>query len=296
MKALAVVVLVAMSTVLTVARERRYGDPNDNVPPFLDFRSGAALEKMTMSYKALAADLYWIRAVQHFGGQHQPNESHAYALLYPLLDLTTTLDPRFNIAYRFGAIFLAEPYPAGAARPDLAIKLLEKGIAAQPNRWEYFHDIGFVYYLQYHDYKTSAEWYEKGSRVPGAPWWLAHMAAVTLARGGDRASSRFLWQRTLESADNDWIRQQAALRLAQLDAMDQIDLLQKMSDDYRTRTGRPPASFDVMQRVGLLRPGLVVDPSGEPYRLDPGSGRVSLSRDSKLYPLPTDAPGAPPGA
>ena len=35
-----------------------------------------------------------------------------YPLLYPLLDITTTLDPRFNIAYRFGAIFLAEPYPA----------------------------------------------------------------------------------------------------------------------------------------------------------------------------------------
>ena len=35
------------------------------------------------------------------------------SLLYPLLDLTTTLDPHFNIAYRFGAIFLSEPYPAG---------------------------------------------------------------------------------------------------------------------------------------------------------------------------------------
>ena len=32
-----------------------------------------------------------------------------------MLDLTTTLDPRFNIAYRFGAIFLAERYPAGDA-------------------------------------------------------------------------------------------------------------------------------------------------------------------------------------
>ena len=52
-----------------------------------------------------------------------------YPLLYPLLDLTTTLDPVFNIAYRFGSIFLAEPYPGGAGRPDLAITLLEKGLA-----------------------------------------------------------------------------------------------------------------------------------------------------------------------
>ena len=31
----------------------------------------------------------------------------AYPLLYPMLDITTTLDPRFSIAYRFGSIFLA---------------------------------------------------------------------------------------------------------------------------------------------------------------------------------------------
>ena len=49
-----------------------------------------------------------------------------------MLDLTTTLDPLFNVAYRFGAIFLAEPYPGGAGRPDLAIALLEKGLQARP--------------------------------------------------------------------------------------------------------------------------------------------------------------------
>src|SRR6185295_13893935 len=49
-----------------------------------------------------------------------------YAALYPLLDLTTSLDPRFNLAYRFGSIFLAEPAPRGPGRPDLAIALLKK--------------------------------------------------------------------------------------------------------------------------------------------------------------------------
>ena len=48
-----------------------------------------------------------------------------YDLLYPLLDLVTTLDPRFNVAYRFGAIFLVRAAPGGPGRPDLAIALLE---------------------------------------------------------------------------------------------------------------------------------------------------------------------------
>ena len=57
-----------------------------------------------------------------------------YDLLYPLLDLATTLDPRFTIGYRFGAIFLAEPHPGGAGRPDQAIALLKKGVAFNPEQ------------------------------------------------------------------------------------------------------------------------------------------------------------------
>ena len=43
-------------------------------------------------------------------------------------------------------------------------------------------------------------------RSRGAPWWMKSLAAVTLAQGGDRASSRLLWQSLLASAENDWLR------------------------------------------------------------------------------------------
>jgi hypothetical protein len=283
--------LVAASATLAAVRDARYADPNAAVAPFLDIQSASAVRQLTMSFQAVAADVYWIRAVQYFGSAHAAGAAGGYPLLYPLLDVTTTLDPRFNLAYRFGAMFLAEPIPGGAGRPDLAVKLLDKGIAQQPQRWEYFQDIGFVYYIQRHDYRKAAEWFQKGSRVQGAPWWLGSLAAVTLARGGDRAGSRFLWERTLESAGNDWLRKQAERRLSQLDAMDQIDELQHIVSEYRGRTGQLPSSFDELQRAGLLRAGPLTDPSGAPYQFDPVTGRVSIAPDSALQPLPADTPG-----
>ena len=72
---------------------------------------------------AIVADIYWIRAVQYFGRTRldaRPGKS--YDLLYPLLDITTTLDPQFNLAYRFGAVFLAEAYPGGAGQPARAAR------------------------------------------------------------------------------------------------------------------------------------------------------------------------------
>jgi len=291
--AVALAVLVAVSVALQMARDGRYAPPGENAEDVLYVRSPEAMRRLSLSFTALAADLDWIRAVQHYGGDHGApvTDTPKYLLLYPLLDRTTTLDPRFNIAYRFGAIFLAEGYPLGAGRPDLAIALLKKGIAAQPQRWEYLEDIGFVYYWQLHDYKAAAGWFDRGGQVPGAPWWLRTMAAVTLTRGGDRASSRLLWRQLFESADNDWLRNQAELRLAQIDALDQIDQLQIIIGRYHKQTGRVPDSWQALAEARLLR-GTPLDPSGAPYVLDPEFGRVSVSPSSKLYPMPVEPPGA----
>jgi len=255
--------------------------------------SGTSVRRLSGAYAALAADVYWIRAIQHYGGEKrrmaaQPRTANTghYALLYPLLDITTTLDPRFKIAYRFGSVFLAEAFPGGAGRPDLAIQLLEKGARAQPDRWEYMQDIGFVHYWYRHDYRASAEWFRRAGQTPGAPWWLRSLAATTLAVGGDRRSSRVMWEAIRESADNDWLRQDAERRLLQLQALDVIDELQRRVGEYNRRFSRPPADWSEVVRARLVG-GVPLDPAGAPYDLAPG-GRVQLSDRSPLFPLPVE--------
>jgi hypothetical protein len=282
---LAMAALVASFVVVELWRDRLYGEPAPG-DAVLYIRSGEAWRRMSLSFAPLVADIYWIRAVQYYGGARlSKSESKNYDLLYPLLDITTSLDPRFNIAYRFGSIFLAESYPGGAGRPDLAIALLEKGVRANPARWHYLQDIGFVHYWWLGDYRTAAMWFQKAATIPGAPWWLRSLAAVTLAQGGDRRSSRVLWQSLRESADNDWLRKNAGFRLAQLDALDAIDQLTVVVSAFRARTGQFPASWDVLVRARLLR-AIPVDPSGAPFVLDPASGAVTLAAASSLHPLP----------
>src|SRR4029077_5439731 len=84
-------------------------------------RSGRLLKKMSLGYDPLLGDIYWTRAVQYYGERVGKPDAN-YDFLWPLLDLTTPLDPRLLPAYRFGAIFLSEPLPIGAGRTDLAIE------------------------------------------------------------------------------------------------------------------------------------------------------------------------------
>jgi hypothetical protein len=309
---LIVVLLLGAAAQLQAVRERAY-PPKDEADPSLYLRSGTAVRRLAGAYSALAADLYWIRAIQYYGSGAMKLEQlaaqqpvvpapppsliavdEAFPLLYPMLDITTTLDPRFNIAYRFGAVFLAEPFPKGAARPDLAMALLEKGLAQRPDKWEYMEDIGFVNYWFVHDFHAAAQWFQRAAETPAAPVWLRSLAASTLAQGGDRQSSRAMWEAIRQSAEIDWMRHEAERRLAQLQALDVIDALQRAADDYASRTGQTP-DWRALARARVVR-GVPLDPAGVPYQLT-GDGRVRLSQQSPLWP-PPDEPGAPrrPGA
>lgn len=268
------------------AYERRGGPLETPAESFLYVRSAEAMQRLALSYDTLLADLYWIRAVQHFGSTRLLREAdRRYDLLYPLLDFTTSLDPYFRVAYLFGAIFLSEPPPGGPGRTDLAIALLEKGLRAQPREWEFAQSIGFVHYWWRHDYQQAAAWFERAAEFPNAPVWLAPLAATTLAQGGSRESSRLLWRQIARRAEDDWYRNEALRRLRQLDAMDQLDLLRAAVDAFRERRGAFPADWAALRSAGYLR-GTPVDPAGVPYRLF--GGAVSLDPGSPLSPLPTE--------
>jgi tetratricopeptide (TPR) repeat protein len=246
---------IALAAVTLHTRERRYPLPQ-TTDRLLYLRSGAAAGRLALSFDALAADIYWIRTIQHYGRDYK-NRGRAsrFELLQPLLDLTTTLDKHFLIAYRFGAIFLAQSPPDGPGRPDQAIALLEKGLKANPDKWQLPYEIAFTHYLYTGDFDAAVVWFRKAAALPGAPEWIAPLAALTADKGGNR------------------------------DALDAVDQLQDLVRQYRERTGRPAPGWSDLVSAGLLR-AVPRDQFKVAFVLDPATGTVRIAPDSPLMPLP----------
>jgi hypothetical protein len=281
----AIAVLMSLAIALQVWRDRGW-TPYEPATPLVWLQDASWVRRASLGFDSIVADVYWIRAVVYFGQQRlssRPDKN--YDLLYPLLNLVTALDPRFLVAYRFGAIFLSEPPPGGPNRPDQAIALLERGAERMPERWELPHDIGFVHAWNTHNYEEAARWFDRASLVPGAPIWLKSTAASMLTRHGDRDSARQLWAQILQSADVDWIASTAKLHLAQFDALDAIDALNEAVWRYKATTGRMPRAWEELIAARVLR-DVPRDPAGAPFELDQINEDVRVSHESPLWPMP----------
>jgi hypothetical protein len=283
-----VLVMCMTSTVLLLHRldQLRSGSSVEEV---LYISSPSVLKRISLGYGGLLADVYWTRAVQYFGGKHH-NGARSYALLAPLLEITTRLDPQLLVAYEYGANFLAPKPPDGAGVPRRAIELAEYGIRNNPNEWKLYYQLGFIHYMELRDYAAAADAFARGSRVPNAHPWLKLMAAQMAEHAGDLQTARMMWTTMYQSTHDQSIKANAAAHLRALQVDEDVSVLETLVARYRDRTGRSPGSFSDLEAAGFLR-GTPVDPVGHPYRLMPDGQVVVRVPDD----LPFLKKGIPPG-
>jgi len=242
-------------------------------------RSGKLMKLMSLEYAPLLADVYWTRVVQFYGNKHVRGNANL-ELLWPLLDITTTLDPNLLVAYRFGAMFLSQRAPSGAGRPDLAVQLIQRGIQANPDYWRLYEDLGFVYYFDMKDYQKASEAFLEGSRKPTAQLWMKVMAAKIAAEGESFSTSVFLWKDIYDSTTDPTVKKNAQVHLQLLKAKEDCRQLDQLADEFEKRFGRRPTRMSEMVQAGLLR-GLPGDPMGYAYVFGE-NGKAELNLDSPL--------------
>ena len=237
-------------------------------------------KRISLGFNGLAADWYWMRSLQYVGRKILDSEQSNASLddlsqldlrlLAPLLENATTLDPEFLDPYEYAAVVLP------AIDVQEAIRITRKGIDANPNAWQLYQHLGYIYWQQ-HDYAMAAEVYGRGAQIPGVPAWMQAMKARMAAEGGSRDTAREIYTRMFEQSADAKVKDMAQKRLLQLDSLDQRDQLRKLLVAYQTRTGRCPATWREINFTAAP-----VDPSGAPYVLKAGQCEVELSEASEI--------------
>jgi tetratricopeptide (TPR) repeat protein len=264
--------------------QSRLGEPEPD-PDLLYFSSPAAVKSMALGYDSLFADFYWMRTIQYYGRREEADKRPVrYKNLSTLLDITTTLDPNLEDAYRVGAIFLSDPDPIGAGQPHEALKLLNKGIRANPQNWRLHYDKGFIYYSFLQDYRAAGEAWLAASKLSSAPVWMAGLAAMSMSKGGAVEIALPLWQRQYQESSREDIRENARNHLLSFQVARDLWTLELLLEKFRAATGSYPKDLQELLR-GQKRRRATADPSGIPYAYNPRTGAVRLNPESKIQYL-----------
>jgi tetratricopeptide (TPR) repeat protein len=105
-----------------------------------------------------------------------------------------------------------------ARQPQAAVSLLERGAAANPDRWELPHDLGRYYYLEVQDYDRALQWWERAAKLPDRPDYLPRFVARLYARTGQTETVLELWSELYRTAQNDSVRSLALQEIERLKA------------------------------------------------------------------------------
>ena len=235
----------------------------------------STVNRASLGFKGLAADWYWMRSLQYVGRKFISLDENIkldnlsqlnLKLLAPLLDAATTLDPQFMEPFQYAAVVLP------SFDREAAIRILKKGIVANPSAWRLYHNLGYIYWQQ-KDFNAAREAYSQGAAIPGAPPWMEAMKGRMAGEGGSRDTAREIYKRMYEQAADDKVKDMALKRLMQLDWMDDRDALRRLMTTYKDSTGRCPVSWRELENaLGTLKvkvdsSGAPLDPSGVPYLL-----------------------------
>jgi len=231
---------------------------------------GEYLKPALLGYDHLGADFLWLRLIQVIGKKR--NSADEYEWMYHALDVITTLDPQYAYAYYAGGVILGDL----ANRPDLSIRLLEKGVSANPEVWNIPFLLGYNYYFLLGDPSKGAEYIMEAARRPDGPSYLPGLATRMAAEAGNPDTALAFLEARLTDTHDPEMREVLANRMKEVIIERDLLMLESAVEAYRTQHQTLPATLTDLVVAGALL-SLPQEPFGGDYRLDPKTGSVFSS-------------------
>ena len=149
---------------------------------FMYLPSGRALKISAFGFDAPLADSLYIKTLIYYSdnmrARMKKERSAQHKYLFQAFDVITNLNPRYYHAYYYGGLLLS-----AAGKPDLAIKILEKGLGQYPQDWQLHMHLATTADMQLKDRALALKHYGQAIRCPGVPSTIIDAWAGMQAEG-----------------------------------------------------------------------------------------------------------------
>lgn len=202
-----------------------------------------------------AADLYWLGAIQYFGG----GTSKTYEKLDDYLFIASKLDPKFSYPYAFGVLILPS-----IGQTDRSIELGLKGIQNSTPDWRIPYYLATTYHIEKNDHSNAAKYFDIAANTSGAPQGIRKVAASYGSSPDSRAQTEAIWEGIYDSTQDEVVRERAKNYIAHYEL---LTFLEQSAKEYYKINNKYPATLDDLVSSRILR-SVPPDPLGLAIAID----------------------------
>ncbi|MCS7312484.1 MAG: tetratricopeptide repeat protein [Acidobacteria bacterium] len=255
--------------------ERHFGAAFPTIYSVLYLPRGTLLDLISMGFRQTLADVIYLWSIQFYGSYENPIR---YQYIHKIYTLIAELDPLYRDPYRLaGLICVYEE----RRLYDCALPILDLGLRNNPDAWEIAVDAGYYSWYQARDYKKAYEYFDKASRIPGAPPWTISWKARLKGEMGRLEDALALWRYVAETAPDSFTGRVAQSHIHDLQLWIQAQEIQRWVDRFYQRYGFIPRDLTALRQIGYTGP--LTDPEGRPFRYNPAMARVEPHPDSLIF-------------
>ena len=273
--AVTIALLFSLMIILHYDLYRSYKTREFVLSPMLYLPAGKYLKPVSFGYHSLLADYIYLWSIQYYG---DPTFHPRMEYLKHTYDLITDLDPHYLDAYQTGALFMFYE----GRNPQAGLLLLEKGMEKNPREWILPTDAGFYCLMNLKNYKLAASYFERGSKIPGAPTLVKRMLAGSHFRMGETRIAYELWKEIYETAERASIRQAAFQHVHDLKVLIDLEALRNALVRFESAYNRRPVHLQQLVSAKLLA-AIPTDPEDNPYTYDYKTGQITYGSHLKIY-------------
>ncbi len=228
--------------------------------------SGKYLRFAAFGYSSLLADLIYIWSIQYYSDY---SAADRFKYLDHIFSVIAELDHRYLDPYQTGALIALYE----AKDFDLAFKILDRGLAKNPEEWIFPFQAGHLAQMVKKDYQLARKYYRKTMGIKGAPPIAKRLYANASFELSDYKTAWNTWLEVYETADDQRIKKIASNHLYRVKAAIDIQTIQEAIEQFRESYGRNPEELSLLVKGGFL-PSLPKDLDGQDYLYDFQSGEV----------------------
>lgn len=151
------------------------------------------IQYFTLGFNNFIADIVWLQFIQYFGENNYikrtGGKKYDFSYTYKYIDVITTLDPNFDYVYWFGAFAIADEME----RPDLAMKVITKGIKNNPKNWWLPYTAATMELMYNNNFTEAVKYIDIAAKIKPDNEQITRFRDVLHSRAQKQVKTRQIW-------------------------------------------------------------------------------------------------------